>query len=464
MSLYALLPFLLFLSIPASFLLGRGKARREIALHGSELHSRPGHYGILTMIVCSVPASVLYALWRISEGRLLTAIVTHRLPAEITSLPADKVAFFINEFRNVAEGNFAVPPNALLQQAVTEYLSLQALFRTGVTLFLLFLLVVTLFLACRSITPSLRARSIIERLGIIFLFACSAIAILTTAGIVLSVLVEAIRFFHIISITDFLFGLDWSPQIAIHPEQQGASGAFGIIPLFAGTFLITVIAMVVAVPIGLLSAIYLSEYAAAQIRTLVKPALEILAGIPTVVYGFFTVLVFAPLLKEIGVSLGISVAAESALAAGFVMGMMIIPYISSLSDDIIHSVPYSLREGSYALGATQFETIRTVVIPAAMPGILGGILLAISRAIGETMIVVMAAGLSARLTANPFQSVTTVTAQIVTLLVGEQEFDSPKTLAAFALGLLLLCCTFVLNFIALRAVRRYRKGSGALCR
>ena len=273
----------------------------------------------------------------------------------------------------------------------------------------------------------------------------------------LSVLFEAIRFFQIIPLQEFLFGLTWSPQMAIRADQVGSSGAFGAVPVFAGTFMIASIAMMVAIPIGLLSAIYLSEFANQKFRTLVKPLLEILAGIPTVVYGFFAALTVAPMIRNMGGFFGLSVASESAMAAGLVMGIMIIPFVSSLSDDVIHAVPQALRDGSYGLGATKFETVRYVIFPAALPGIVGGILLAVSRAVGETMIVVMAAGLAANLTANPFQAVTTVTVQIVTLLVGDQEFDSPKTLAAFALGLVLFVFTLVLNFIALRVVRKYRE-------
>ncbi len=290
-----------------------------------------------------------------------------------------------------------------------------------------------------------------------FLIACACLAILATIGIVLSVLFESIRFFKLVPLTDFLFGLKWSPQTAIRTDQVGSSGAFGAVPLFTGTFLITGIAVVVAVPIGLMSAIYLSEYAGDRVRTFGKPLLEILAGIPTVVYGFFAVLTVAPLIRHYAQSLGLSVSSESALAAGLVMGVMILPFISSLSDDVITAVPQSLRDGSYGLGATRRETICRVVLPAALPGIVGSILLATSRAIGETMIVVMAAGLAANLTANPFASVTTVTVQIVTLLVGDQEFDSPKTLAAFALGLTLFIVTLVLNVIALQVVRRYQE-------
>lgn len=300
-------------------------------------------------------------------------------------------------------------------------------------------------------------RQRIEKLIRLFLISCSCLAILTTIGIVLSVLFESIRFFKAIPVTDFLFGLNWSPQTAIRADQVGSSGAFGAVPLFAGTFLITAIAMCVAVPFGLMSAIYLSEYANESVRAVGKPLLEILAGIPTVVYGFFAVLTVAPLIRNFAADLGFDVASESALAAGLVMGIMILPFVSSLSDDVINAVPQSLRDGSYGLGATQSETIRKVILPAALPGIVGSILLAVSRAVGETMIVVMAAGLSANLTANPFESVTTVTVQIVTLLVGDQEFDSPKTLAAFALGLVLFVITLVLNVAAMTVVRKYKE-------
>jgi phosphate transport system permease protein len=289
------------------------------------------------------------------------------------------------------------------------------------------------------------------------LIACSTIAIFTTIGIVLSVLYEAIRFFGAVPISDFLFGLEWSPQMAIRSDQVGASGAFGAIPVFMGTMLISGIAMMVAVPIGLMSAIYLSEYAQRSFRAAVKPLMEILAGIPTVVYGFFAALMVAPLIRNTGTIVGLDVSSESALAAGLVMGVMIIPFVSSLSDDVINAVPQSLRDGAYGLGATQSETIRQVILPAALPGIVGGVLLAVSRAIGETMIVVMAAGLGANLTVNPLKAVTTVTVQIVTLLVGDQEFDSPKTLAAFALGLVLFVVTLCLNVIALYVVRKYRE-------
>ena len=289
------------------------------------------------------------------------------------------------------------------------------------------------------------------------LWLSAAISILITVAIVFSVLFEALRFFSIVPLNEFLFGLKWSPQLSIRADQAGSSGAFGAIPVFLGTMLVTMVAMAIALPVGLFSAIYMSEYADRRVRNLLKPALEILAGIPTVVYGYFAIMLIAPAIRGFGASIGLDIASESALAAGIVMGVMIIPLVSSLSDDIITAVPRALRDGSYALGATKSETIKRVVLPAAIPGIMGAVLLAISRAIGETMIVVMAAGMAANLTFNPLESVTTVTVQIVALLVGDQEFDSPKTLAAFALGLTLFCITLVLNIVAQRVVKKYRE-------
>jgi phosphate transport system permease protein len=301
----------------------------------------------------------------------------------------------------------------------------------------------------------MRAR--LERYVRLALMLCAATSLLVTFAIVLSVLTETLRFFRVVSLPDFLFGLQWSPQMAIRADQAGSSGAFGIVPLFCGTLLITAIALAIAAPLGLFSAIYLAEYATRATRGIMKPLLEILAGIPTVVYGYFAIVALAPLLRHAGAALGLEVASESALAAGIAMGIMIIPFISSLSDDILVAVPKSLREASLGLGATPSETIRRVVLPAALPGIMSAVLLAVSRAIGETMIVVMAAGLAASLTLNPLHAVTTVTAQIVSLLTGDQAFDSPKTLAAFALGLTLFIITLALNIVALVIVRKYRE-------
>ena len=284
-----------------------------------------------------------------------------------------------------------------------------------------------------------------------------AVTLFVTAAIIFSVLHESLLFFEKIPVMDFLFGTQWSPQTAMRADQAGASGAFGAIPLLAGTLMITVIALLVAVPVGLMSAIYLAEYATPRLRKIAKPMLELLAGIPTVVYGYFAVMTVAPFLHAAGAAIGLSIASESALVAGVVMGIMIIPFVSSLSDDMISAVPRGLRDASYGLGATKSETITRVVLRSALPGIMGAVLLAVSRAIGETMIVVMAAGLSANLTANPLEAVTTVTVQMVTLLTGDQEFDSPKTLAAFALGLTLFCFTLLLNMLAQMIVKKYRE-------
>lgn len=301
-----------------------------------------------------------------------------------------------------------------------------------------------------------KARLFVERQVKMLLLLCSVFVVALAFGIVLSLLFEAFRFFKIVPLVDFLLGLQWAPYVS----PKGACAYFGAIPLVMGTLLITAIAILVAGPCGLFSAIYLSEYASKRWRRLVKPVLEMLAGIPTVVYGFFAATIIAPWLNRLGNALGFYVAMESALAAGLVMGIMILPFILSLCDDILRAVPKSLREGALALGATPSETIRQIVLPAAFPGIMASFLLAISRAIGETMLVVMAAGMTAHLTLNPFRAVTTVTVQIVALLTGDQEPGSPKTLAAFALGLLLFIVTLCLNMIALKIVRKHRHHQG----
>ena len=437
--------------------------RRALAVAGGPakahtLHSRPVYFGALAALWCAIPALLLLGLWVAMRGSLVTALVVADLPPDLRGLPENQLALVVNDVRNQVEGNFVredVSPAVL--EAAARYRTFDELGRLTLTVAVPLVALLGLALAWRRISPRLRARNHVEGAVQVFIVACSTVAILTTAGIVLSVLFEAFRFFQSVPVFDFLFGAEWSPQTAIRSDQVGASGAFGMIPLFAGTLLISVVAMLVAVPVGLLSAIYLAEYAGGRLRSIAKPLLEILAGIPTVVYGFFAALVVAPMVRDFGLGLGLDVASQSALAAGLVMGVMIIPFVSSLSDDVINAVPQSLREGSLGLGATRSETIRNVVLPAALPGIVGSILLAVSRAIGETMIVVMAAGLAANLTANPLEAVTTVTAQIVTLLVGDQEFDSPKTLAAFALGLVLFLITLVLNMIALYVVRRYRE-------
>jgi phosphate transport system permease protein len=309
-----------------------------------------------------------------------------------------------------------------------------------------------------QVSPDFRARNAAERIILGVMIFCAVVAILTTFGIVMSVLFESLRFFRREPITEFLFSLDWNPGTAIREGQvTGVEGQFGIIPLFAGTLLIATVAMSIAVPLGLLSAIYLAEFADRRVRAVIKPALEILAGIPTVVYGVFAALTVAPFLVDLGERVGLDVAAKSALAAGSVMGLMIVPFVSSLSDDVITAVPQKLRNGAYSLGATEGETMLKVVLPAALPGIVGAILLAISRAIGETMIVLLAAGLRANMTLNPLDATTTVTVQIANLLTGDQRFDSAKTLSAFALGLVLFIATLGLNLAALKFTQRYRE-------
>ena len=443
-----------------AFHLGR---RRSLATVGGRsgtrsLHSLPAYYGFYAALWAGLPALLIAALWIFFEGSIITSMVVESLPAEMRELPPDRLGLLMNDITNLANGNIVSGDvDQAMQRAADHMNELRSIGKIALAVVALSIALAAGSLAWRAIGPTMRARNRVELIVTGLLIASSLIAILTTVGIVLSVLFESFRFFQKIPITDFLFGLEWSPQVALRADQVGASGAFGAVPLFAGTLLISLIALLVAVPIGLMSAIYLSDYAGPRLRSYAKPVLEVLAGVPTVVYGFFAALTLAPAIRGAGESIGLTVSSESALAAGLVMGIMIIPFVSSLSDDVINAVPQSLRDASYALGATRSETIRQVVLPAALPGIMGGVLLAASRAIGETMIVVMAAGLSANLTANPLDSVTTVTVQIVTLLVGDQEFDSAKTLAAFALGLLLFVVTLGLNIVALHIVRKYRE-------
>ena len=439
-------------------LLGRRRASQAAGGDNRILHSLPRYYGLFVALWTGIPAALLMVLWLSFQPFVLESFLIPSLGEQIRNLPADQLGLLLNDIRNVADGNISSRrDDPLVSHAASRLIEWRQLGQAGLLVMIAAIGLAGLSLARRRIKPSLRARVSVERVFNIFLVAASLIAILTTIGIVLSLLFETIRFFGKVPVTEFLFNLTWSPQTALREDQVASAGTFGAVPLFAGTLLITAIAMVVAVPIGLMSAIYLSEYAPRRARDILKPALEILAGIPTVVYGFFAALTVAPAIRGWGQSIGLDVASESALAAGLVMGIMIIPFVSSLSDDVINAVPQTLRDGSYALGATQSETVRQVIIPAAFPGIVGGVLLAVSRAIGETMIVVMAAGLAANLTINPLEAVTTVTVQIVTLLVGDQEFDSAKTLAAFALGLALFCVTLALNVVALRTVRKYRE-------
>ena len=432
---------------------------RGLRSGGVRLNSLPNYHAAYVALWAALPALLILAVWApIQTGLVDQAVLAtpagQQLPA--FDMVRDTI---LTEARDIASGAIEAgfnPESNAIAPIYAEFSAHYTLIGGGIAILLA---LGTAFLALRRIGADFRARSGVERIVMGLLLAASLIAILTTLGIVLSLLFESLRLFKLVSPTEFLFGTTWSPQTALRADQAGSSGAFGSIPLFWGTaFIGAIIAMIVAIPLGLMSAIFLTQYATAKARAWLKPILEILAGVPTVVYGYFAALTVAPIVRDFGISLGIeSASSESALAAGLVMGIMIIPFVSSMADDSIAAVPQAMRDGSLALGATKSETIKKVVLPAALPGVVGGVLLAVSRAIGETMIVVMAAGLAANMTANPFASVTTVTTQIVQLLTGDQEFDSAKTLAAFALGLLLFVITLILNLIALRVVRKYRE-------
>lgn len=453
---------IIVVAIVVSFVFGRSRSLvlGEAAGRGARsLNSLPFYYGMLTALWCGIPALLLLLGWLSFDDTIVRALVVEGLPEAQRQLSPEKINLLISTVENIASDSYpSGQPEAYLVTAAEQLKSLRASSQNLLTLVIFCTAIMGAAAGWLKISPQYKARVKVESVFKWILMACSMLAVLTTVGIVFSVIFESIQFFKVIPVTDFLFGTHWSPQVAIRSDQVGSSGAFGAVPLFVGTLLISFIAMSVAIPVGLMSAIYLSEYAGKNFRQWVKPALEILAGIPTVVYGFFAVVTVAPFIKDSFAPLiGLDASSESALAAGLVMGVMIIPFVSSLSDDVINAVPQSLRDGSLGLGATRSETIKQVVFPAALPGIVGGVLLAVSRAIGETMIVVMAAGLSANLTINPMESVTTVTVQIVTLLVGDQEFDSAKTLSAFALGLMLFVVTLALNFFALHVVRKYRE-------
>lgn len=439
--------------------LGVRRSLHAATVHGAKLHSLPAYHGLYVCLWSLLPSLLVLALWVSFGEYIVTTMVRDALPPQYSELPDSRLSLIINDIKNIANGDTqstAVPDEALMV-AAQHYNRYKQIGLASIVAAALALSALGMSLGLRALAPGLRARNKVEGFIRAAMFACSTLAVFTTIGIVLSVLFEALRFFNQVNIMDFMFGLKWSPQMAIREDQVGSSGAFGIVPLMTGTLMVSGIALAVAVPVGLLAAIYMSEYASERFRSIAKPLLEMLAGIPTVVYGFFAALVVAPYIRELGDKFGLEVASESALAAGAVMGIMIIPFVSSLSDDVLNAVPQSMRDGSLGLGATQSETVLRVLLPAALPGIVGSILLAASRAIGETMIVVMAAGLTANLTANPLNAVTTVTVQIVTLLIGDQEFDSPKTLAAFALGLMLFIMTLMLNVVALYIVKKYRE-------
>jgi phosphate transport system permease protein len=422
------------------------------------MSSLPQQFGTLTALICGLPSLLLLVIWSLFESEFIRYLLIKSLPLEIQQLSDVDIGLYLNDIYLLASN--PIPADAVLNvktQAATQLQQLEtqaSYLKTGL---IVSCSLISAGLVIRRFQSKFPARTMAESIVKFVFLLCSIVAVLTTIGIVMSVLMESIKFFSSVSPTDFLFGTQWSPQIAMRSDQVGSSGAFGAVPLFTGTLLITFIAMLIAAPVGLMTAIYLSQYSSPRLRSIAKPMLEILAGIPTVVYGFFAALTVAPFIRDLGESVGLSVASESALAAGVVMAVMIIPFVSSLSDDALNAVPKALKEGSLGIGATESESIVKVLLPAALPGIVGAMLLAVSRAIGETMIVVMAAGMAANLSANPLDAVTTITVQIVTLLTGDQEFNSPKTSAAFALALMLFVSTLVLNIVALKVIRKYRE-------
>ncbi len=451
---------ILLVLIIASYHIGSSRARLVSKGQPDSLHSRPGYHGAYLAILACLPSFLILFIWAILSDRILDSIVVSQFSDAVSSLNLPETEAFLRDARAIAFGGIVGSVDPSKEAAAAVFASLQWTSELLLIVLLAVLNIAGLIYGYKNISPKQRTRHFVERTVMGLLIVCSMVAVLTTVGIVVSLIFESFRFFQEVPLLKFLFGTHWSPQSAFQgagSEQATNPEVFGAIPLLAGTLLITFIAICVAAPVGLFSAIYLSDYAVPKFRAVAKPVLEILAGIPTVVYGFFAALTVAPLLRNFGEGAGLTVSSESALAAGLVMGIMIIPFVSSLSDDVISAVPQAMRDGSAGLGATKSETIRKVVLPAALPGIVSALILAISRAIGETMIVVMAAGLAANLTINPFEAVTTVTVQIVTLLVGDQEFDSAKTLAAFALGLMLFCITLALNIFALRVVRKYRE-------
>lgn len=438
------------------WLAARGKAMRLAPAGKRALHSLPRYHGAYVAIWAVVPALIVFAIWQMVQPGMIYSSVMADPAAAALPMPGMERDAIVSEAWQLANGTLASAFNPQAQTLAEPFRS--AIFRFG--LIGAGLSLITAFaggaFGFTRVSAGFCARTQVERAVMLVLLIASLVAILTTVGIVASLLFETARFFSMILPIDFLFGLNWSPSDIAGPDQ---GKTFGAVPLFWGTIFIgAIIAMIVAIPLGLMSAIYLTQYASATVRRWMKPLLEILAGVPTVVYGYFAALTVAPWVRGIAVALGMdNPSSESALAAGLVMGVMIIPFVSSMADDSIAAVPQSMRDGSLAMGATTSETIRRVLVPAALPGVIAGVMLAVSRAIGETMIVVMAAGATASLTANPFASMTTVTYQIVKLLTGDQEFDSPKTLAAFALGLVLFLVTLVLNIVALRVVKKYRE-------
>lgn len=450
------LALILLVAMGFAYQLGTARSRRVAVASGAKLHSLPGHYGIMVALWCGLPALALLVLFALFGGTVLRMLVVAGLPPEVAALPPAELDGVYRRIQAIASGfGVAGTPVPHEADAARRLTILSFIANLALVAVVAAVVVVGAVVALRRIAPRLRARNEIERVARVGLFVASAVAILTTFGIVLSMLGEALRFFSFVHPFDFFFGTVWNPRFAT--VGTGGGGGYGLLPLLWGTIMISAIAMLVAVPVGLMIAVYMAEYAQPRLRAVAKPVIEVLAGIPTIVYGFFALTVVGPFFAGIGDMVGLEIRATSALTAGVVMGIMIIPFVSSLSDDVITQVPRAMRDGSLGLGATPSETIRRVVLPAALPGIVGAVLLGISRAIGETMIVVLAAGNAPVLHANPFEAISTVTVTIVNQLTGDIDFASPQSLVAFALGLTLFVMTLGLNIVALYIVRRYRE-------
>ena len=442
------------------FFFGYIRARSLVISNQKNLHSLVHYYGIFSLLSCLLPTLGVFFILTVGDDFLFAELIKEFIPDHVINSENYNFTIILAQINNSVDGLiFGTPPQWIKNASeIWKSWVYKSQILTVIVCFLT--AIISGFLSYKKINREFRSRNAVEKIIMSIMALSSVIAILTTIAIIFSVFFEAMRFFALIPFDEFLFGTVWNPQFEgaerAGSGQEGLS-QYGAIPLFAGTFLISLIALCVSVPVGLFSAIYLSEYASSKERAFFKPLLEVLAGIPTGVYGFFAALTVAPFLRSSGSIFGLDIASESALAAGFVMGIMIIPFISSLSDDVINAVPQSLRDAGYGLGSTKNETVMKIVLPAALPGVVASVILAVSRAVGETMIVVMAAGLAANLTANPLEAVTTVTSQIVTILVGDQEFESAKTLSAFALALTLIIITLGMNFYALHVVKKYRE-------
>ena len=470
-----------------------GKRAVTIENMGKKMHSRPYYYGWWTFLLTVVPAVLFLLLWQLGSTIYLEAHASSRLTDIIKSgeslnhnLALSTVDSLTHAF-SVAQADIADFDRDNSLSSLTYEKIRNDMAKKGIMLpsegedslipvamewykgatkshfycliITLIIAIVGLFCGIRGVGEKKRARNKVEKMIFAGLVIASIVAILATIGIFFSMLFQTINFFKVVPLSNFFFGTVWDPRFSASGSASTV-GQFGLLPLLAGTLYIALVSMIFAVPVGLFAAIYMSEYASRRMRAIIKPLLEVLAGIPTIVYGFFALVTVGPFLRDLSIAIADGqgfIMSQSVLTAGLVMGIMLIPFVSSLSDDIISAVPQALRDGSYGLGATQSETIKKVVLPAALPGIVGAVLLTASRAIGETMIVVLAAGVAANLTLNPFEAMTTMTVKIVNQLTGDLEFNSPQTLVAFALGMTLFVLTLLMNVFALYIVRKYRE-------